>query len=867
MPVGPCLSEDQVARWLEGRLAGAELQSAEAHLASCEACLRIVADAGAALETKDGARDDATTDGPLVPGVAVGRYVVVAPVGAGGMGRVYEATDPALDRRVALKLLHRDVTDPSLEARLLREAKTMARLDHPEVVAVYDVGRYGDRLFVAMEFVEGGTLRDWLAAAPRGWREVLGVFERAGRGLASAHASGVVHRDFKPDNVLVGRDGRVRVTDFGLAATAGAAPGDARPDGAGTSGTLDAGAPLTRTGALLGTPAYMAPEQLEGRGVDARSDAYAFCVALWEALYGERPFRAPTLGDLALQKEIGEPLAPPERGVPERVKRALLVGLRPVPDERYPSMDALLAALARAARPPIATPLAWTGTVLVAVAAAALLGARARARVAAAEAPPSGAAPACASDAACVASHGGAPWVCRASDGACVAVASEDCAPLADPSDLAARDLVWLGVLFPTSGAGADDGRMNLHGADLARSEIAAATRALAGEGASLPVPRVGLVACDDGVDAARAARHLVDDVGVPAILGFRSGKEVIDLAGSFLIQRRVLTMATITQSAAITRLPQPTDLPRMVWRTSNNFDAAATATAAFVRGVLGPRAGARALRVALVRDDEATSLLPFAETFYRALVPNGRPGVDGSPAYDEVTLAPDPDTLAKAARRLAAAAPAVVVRIGSRDRTVPFVAGVEAAWTGRARRPAYVVADDTTEVLHDLLAASPENRRRVFSVSPVAMPGTTNRFLMRFEMAHPGEANPTLNPSSTYDGVYALAYAVFATRARPVTGPDLARGLARLAGPGKRIETGPTALFEGIAALGRGEPVDLEGASGRLDFDAATGELTDDFSLLCPGVDALGRPAGDVESGVVYAASTGQVRGTLACR
>jgi tetratricopeptide (TPR) repeat protein len=267
----------------------------------------------------------------LARGASVGRYVVLDRIGAGGMGVVYAAYDPELDRRVALKLLRPDrFAGDADRLRLLREAQALARLADPHVVAVYDAGTFGDRVFVAMELVEGETLRQWLLAAPRTWREVLARFLPAGRGLAAAHASGLVHRDFKPENVLLGRDGRVRVVDFGLAK----AVGNIEEMATGTA-VAEAGdglaAPLTDWGAVLGTPAYMAPEQLRGIAADARSDQFSFCVALYEALYSERPFAGTVLRE-----------APAGTKVPGWLRTVLLRGLQVDPEKRYPAMDDLL---------------------------------------------------------------------------------------------------------------------------------------------------------------------------------------------------------------------------------------------------------------------------------------------------------------------------------------------------------------------------------------------------------------------------------------------------------------------------------------------------------------------------------------------
>ena len=280
---------------------------------------------------------------PGVAGDKIGRYIVTSQLGAGGMGVVLAAYDPELDRKVAIKLVRPGgVADPDgLRARMVREAQAMARLQHPNVLAVHDVGTVGSDVFVAMELVDGTTLGAWLAT-PRSRREILRVFDQAGRGLAAAHAAGLVHRDFKPDNVMIGKDGRVRVMDFGLARQSEGKP-DEPPAGQRPSAlSLE----LTHAGALLGTPVYMAPEQWAGRPADARSDQYAFCVALWEALYGNRPFNAVTLEELQRQVTGEQPVPPAEIKLSRRLGGALRRGLAKDPAERFPTMEALLDELA-----------------------------------------------------------------------------------------------------------------------------------------------------------------------------------------------------------------------------------------------------------------------------------------------------------------------------------------------------------------------------------------------------------------------------------------------------------------------------------------------------------------------------------------
>ena len=291
----------------------------------------------------------------LNPGAAFDHFVVLGELGSGGMGVVLAAYDPDLDRKVAIKLLRADrstaSSGPSASARLLREAQALAKLSHPNVITIYEVASKNDRVAVVMEYVDGSTLTQWLANETLGWRDVVGAFLQAGRGLAAAHAAGMVHRDFKPDNVLIGKRGRVRVTDFGLVSTAaapvdGASQSDAEtrpiPSDAGLSVTLSC------EGALVGTLAYMAPEQLRRAPTDARADQFSYCVALYEGLYGERPFAGTTYAELRDEvkaERIKD--APSDSDVPGWVRDLVVRGLRADPDERHPSMEALLDALAR----------------------------------------------------------------------------------------------------------------------------------------------------------------------------------------------------------------------------------------------------------------------------------------------------------------------------------------------------------------------------------------------------------------------------------------------------------------------------------------------------------------------------------------
>ena len=263
------------------------------------------------------------------------------------MGTVYAAHDPILDRQVALKVVERDLVElhghDDAGLRLQREAQVMAKLAHPNVVPVFEVGATHKIVFVAMELVDGVPLGRWLQQTPRTWREVVAVYLQAGRGLAAAHDVGIVHRDFKPENVLVGRDHRVRVLDFGLAMPC---PVSATPRLSGIFAGIDGADAGASDRVVFGTPAYMAPEQHTGEPCDVRADQFSFCVALYEGLYRERPFAGRTVFALADEVLAGNVRpAPAGARVPGWLRAILLRGLSVDPAARYGSMRELLAAI------------------------------------------------------------------------------------------------------------------------------------------------------------------------------------------------------------------------------------------------------------------------------------------------------------------------------------------------------------------------------------------------------------------------------------------------------------------------------------------------------------------------------------------
>ncbi len=343
-----CLDEVGVLAFLEGTLSDDGRSEVESHLAACSACAELTTWVAAdqAHRSRAPGEEGRPFIGQLAPGARVDRYQILGGVGRGGMGEVYAAYHPDLDRRIALKVVSElGANAPERRARLLREARAIARLSHPNVVAVYDAGTVDDRVYIAMEFVEGQTVDAWLRAKERSWREILDVFIAAGRGLSAAHAAGIVHRDFKPQNVMIGHDGSVRVMDFGLARLA-LEPADVT-EAAADNDSQPLPATVTKTGALIGTPAYMSPEQFRGETLDARSDQFSFCVALYEALHGSRPVLAH-----AQAADAEGARAPRLASTPGWLRAAVSRGLAPRHEQRFPSMNDLIRALERGRKGP-----------------------------------------------------------------------------------------------------------------------------------------------------------------------------------------------------------------------------------------------------------------------------------------------------------------------------------------------------------------------------------------------------------------------------------------------------------------------------------------------------------------------------------
>jgi len=363
-----CPAPDTFSAFVGGSLGEAARDALELHVDACATCRVTLSELG-----RSSAARIAVRPVPVI-GDHVGRYEIVGELGAGAMGIVFRARDPELDREVAIKLVQPQVGAPEdelVQQRMLREGRVLARIDHPNVVRVFDVGRWHGAVFVAMEHAPGVSLADWLAK-PRTTTAIVAVFAQCARGLAAAHEAGVIHRDFKPANVVVDAAGRARVMDFGLART----EADLDPDDVATArpavhATDPADLRLTRTRGVVGTPAYMAPEQHRGEPIDARADQFAWAVAFAEALAGRRPFAGATQDEL-LAAMRG---APALGGLPRRVRRVLSRALAFEASLRYPTMTAVADALvARHLGAPIA--LAVVGLAAIGVTLFALRGER-----------------------------------------------------------------------------------------------------------------------------------------------------------------------------------------------------------------------------------------------------------------------------------------------------------------------------------------------------------------------------------------------------------------------------------------------------------------------------------------------------------
>ncbi len=824
------------------------------------------------------------------------KYRVERVVAEGGFGIVYAGRHLELDLPIAIKVLRPQLDDGvtawSDHVELfVEEAKAIARLHHPAVVDVLDVGVTaldGVRHvpWMVLEWLEGETLEAHLASrrdlSPRAPREAFALLRPVLEAIAAAHAIGITHRDLKPNNVMLvpQHEPGVRVVDFGIAKTRDVREDDREPSGDTT----------TSSGFRAFSSNSAAPEQIAGTRTGPWTDVYSLALMLTEVLTHVRPYPEGDANErLAAVFDATRP-TPKKVGIDVGAWEPVLArALAVKPSARQPNAGVLLAELEAALRPPAAAPSPRSNARFVGagVAAVLLLGAliaRSRGERSAAPRPADASAPttsssqACTSNRACVELAGGAAAVCKRSQGRCVPLASVDCHVLADERALVDDDTVWLGALLPQTGPTGDEfGLREARAADLARRDFDAAMLARALEKTGDSARPLGLVSCDDAADSKRAAAHLVDDVGVPAVLGFKSGIELTELATTSFLPKHVLSMVTMSTNPLVTHVPQPLGAPRLIFRTTYRADGTAQALAAFVTASIEKALG-RAARVALIREKNGLGA-SIADDIVRLLRLEGANVADGKMAgrYRELTLegtSPDPPRYAEIVSELLTFQPDVILLMAEGAAVEGLVPPLEAQWSKlspprlAATKPRYASIATIGQTFLQVIGRDESLRRRVFGVAPASGTAVNARFVAHFHETFPSDVVTETNaPNSTYDAYYALAYATYAVAPEtPITGDVLSRSLARLLPPGRSIEVGQAGIVEAYDELVAGGNVDVVGATGSMDFDLQTGETAMDQAILCVAADGSGLATDGVESGLVYSATEHRLLGQLHC-
>lgn len=854
------------------------------------------------------------------------KYKIERVLGVGGMATVFLAVHRN-GHKVALKMLHPEVAaDPDMRARFVREGYAANSIEHRGVVRVLDDDVTDDGVaFLVMELLAGETLH---ARARRSGgrltvREVLALGHQLLGVLAAAHARGILHRDVKPENLFLTRDGVLKVLDFGIARIEG-----------GLSGSEP-----TRTGRAMGTPAFMSPEQAFGRAreIDARSDLWGAGATLFQLLTAKHVHEAENAAEMLVYAATkpAPSIATVDPSLPacvvslvdralafekadrwpgaREMQEAIAVAYAELYDSDVTSTVAMSSLQARSAlesaptidvmapppedgakrasaptergtsgdvRSPAASAgattksrrkiagVAFAGAAVAAIVAFALLGRRAPTAPGAPSASAAAASASTSARAECAANAACAPGrACRA--GRCVALESEDCRVLARPGDVANDATVWVGAMFATEGPMASEFTASINGVELARRDFQEISNGLPSVRPGGPPRPLGVVLCNDGIDPARAARHLIDDVGVAGVVGFSRSKEVADLTVSFFNPRGVLALASNT-ATMLSSLPSLPGQPRMVWRTTTGATVEAPAIAALVRDVVEPRIRARGvaasepIRVALVCFDNASGL-GVSDAIVSQLRFNGKSVAENGTSFRQIAVPASDDARSEIVRRapdLAAFAPHVVIDMANGDVALP---AIEAAWPARAPRPTYVLSTSlgTPEIVARARADA-DLRRRVFGVETVTSTPAVAKFVLRYNEIFSPKVTALNVTGAPYDAMYALAYAIVALGEEPITGPNLARALRRLAPPGAPIDVGPAGIYRAFDALGRGDNIDLVGTVTSLDFDATTGDPSIDLAVFCLATDR-----GDtvsVESGMYWRGADRKLSGAIKC-
>jgi len=817
------------------------------------------------------------------------RYRIAGVIGAGGMATVYLAVHRN-GNRVALKMLHPELSRQAAHRdRFVREGYVANSLEHPGAVRVLDDDVADDGCpFLVMDLLQGETLAARLRRCGRlAPREVLAIGHALCDVLARAHACGVVHRDIKPDNLFLTAGGELKVLDFGIARVA-------------QEGRESA----TRTGHMLGTPAYMPPEQALGRrdAIDGRSDLWAVGATMFTAIAG-RPVHQGDAPEEVMVRSATQPapgLASVAPEVPTAIAAVVDRALAFAPDQRFADAAAMQTAIAaahlavfgagieatplprgepttvtdatattdtlrsdpghartlagthppssrtgvdalgatRVAGPPtraneadrvIASPSRTPprhSRTRVLAAAAAILAVSATAF--AAWRTTSG----CTSNADCGGGEG--PAICRVDQGRCVPLTTDRCRVLADDEAVARDDTLWIGAMYREQDRTSDYGREAVRLLELAQRDFQGLTGGLPpSRPGGLPRP-IAVIVCDDTDEYEASAAHLVDEVGVPAVLGFGRSQEVLDLANRHFVPKGVLALASNT-AAMLSSIPHPPGEVRLVYRVTTSTAMRSPPSVALLRqaiepalrgsgGALGPDG---TLRVAILQSSEAsgTSHTDALLTELTATRAGGREDVRPFMIADD--SAGDPAPLERAAAEIAAFSPHVVFDGGA---PLQLLAHIEAAWRGEPR-PQYVTGAMDFSTLFALARTYADFSARFHRISNRDNP--THAKVRANYLATFGGGGAEFSPTA-YDAFYVLAYAAVAVGEAPLTGRSLARAIPRLGPPGVPIGVGPADIYPALKALGRGDNIDLQGTRTSLDFDPETGDATADFALFC---------------------------------
>ena len=937
-------------------LVGADGPVRREHLVPLDPSLRVSRappSAEAPLSPRSADLSGAGDGDPLFGHRLGGRYRIGRTIGRGGMGVVYEV-ERADGERFAAKVISREAAgnDTQLIARFIREAHSVTGIRGAHVTRTIELGT--DLAlgvpFLVMELLHGRDLgalfkeRGAVEPVP-----LLRVFAQAARGLHAAHGQGIVHRDIKPANIFldVSSEGAVtaKICDFGLAKVFGGREGD---DGASLH--------LTRTGGILGTPMYMAPEHATNpREVDVRADVWSLCASLYEGLAGRKLWadQGSTLAELmlAICTKPYVPLADAAPWVPLAIARIVERGLARDPAGRWQDMSSLIDAITphlegredvtletlasveasrlsrrvaprglggvssrastepggigdQATAPPEgirATPRSESSQTVppapamrepaprrartdaragvVAVVSFAVLGALgaaggfARYRLGHVTTDAGGNAATvreCATNGDCRRRHEGQAWTCGA-EGRCAPLASEDCKVLAEPGDVEDDRTVWLGAMFPLSGALAPIGEEYTNTVELARREFARVSAGLPAVGDAPAVP-IGLVACDDSTNPERAAAHLVHDVHAPAVIGFGSSNEVIALASRFFVPNQVLTIATLNHSPLITKVPQPAGKPRLVWRLADSTGEATEPLTLLIEQVIGPQMTAARelgpredLRVAAVVKDTATGI-GTEDALLDKLRVNGRRALDDEEHFRVFHCGADGAAGCGApVEGVLAFRPHVLVFVLNAAEHLTFFQTLEDRWPADARfRPRYVATGDDLRDLAPLFEKEPERRHRFLGLtSPYT--DASAKLTRRYNAAFDARVEEAQIAAQAYDAFYLLAFAAFATKERRPDGEALARTFPGLMARVPPLALGPSALLDAFNHISRGEGIALDGASGLIDLDLETGERRSDLDVICPGF-SHGRVVGTAASGLRYDHVERALKGRMRC-